>query len=209
MEKNQVHNIIFSSSATVYGDPCKVPITEDFLLSATNPYGQIKLTIELILRGLHQANNRWNIAILRYFNPISAHVSGEIGEDPNNIPNNLVPLISQVAIGQLPEVSIYGNDYPTKDGTGVRDYIHVVDLAQGHLVALKKILTTRPGVVTYNLGTGQEYSVLEMIAAFSKASGKQIKFKITGRRPGDIAICYTDPSKAKKRTELDSSKRNR
>jgi UDP-glucose 4-epimerase len=196
MGRHEVKNIVFSSSATVYGDPHKVPITEDFPLSATNPYGRTKLMIEEILRDLNRAENDWNIALLRYFNPVGAHHSGRIGEDPNDIPNNLMPYISQVAIGKLSELSVFGNDYPTPDGTGVRDYIHVVDLALGHLKALEK-LTSNPGTVTYNLGTGQGYSVLEMVSAFEKASGKKVPYRIVGRRPGDIASCYADPSFAK------------
>jgi UDP-glucose 4-epimerase len=196
MEKNNVMNIVFSSSATVYGDPHKVPIKEDFPLSATNPYGRTKLMIEEILKDLYTANKAWNIVLLRYFNPIGAHSSGRIGEDPNGIPNNLLPYVSQVAVGKLPKLSVFGNDYPTNDGTGVRDYIHVVDLAIGHLKALEKI-ASKPGVVPYNLGTGQGYSVLEMVAAFEKASKKEIPFEIVGRRSGDIASCYADPSKAK------------
>lgn len=199
MKKYDVKKLVFSSSATVYGDPHKVPITEDFPLRATNPYGRTKLMIEEILHDLYTSDNTWDIAILRYFNPVGAHPSGLIGEDPNGIPNNLVPYIAQVAIGKLNSLSVYGNDYPTLDGTGVRDYIHVVDLVLGHLKALEK-LKTRPGIVTYNLGTGKGYSVLEMIKAFSKASGREIAYKITGRRPGDIASCYADTSKA--RTEL-------
>jgi UDP-glucose 4-epimerase len=195
MNDYNVKNIVFSSSATVYGDPHKVPITEDFPLSATNPYGRSKLMIEDILRDLYVADKAMNIAILRYFNPVGAHKSGRIGESPNDIPNNLMPYVSQVAVGKLQMLSVFGNDYPTPDGTGVRDYIHVVDLAIGHLYALKK-LDTKPGLVTYNLGTGRGYSVLEMVKAFEKASGKSIPFKITGRRPGDIAACYADPSKA-------------
>ncbi|HHW31212.1 MAG TPA: UDP-glucose 4-epimerase GalE [Clostridiaceae bacterium] len=200
MQKYGVKNLVFSSSATVYGDPHKLPITEDFPLSATNPYGRSKLMIEEILRDLYVSDNEWNIAILRYFNPVGAHSSGRIGEDPNDIPNNLMPYISQVAVGKLKELRIFGNNYPTKDGTGVRDYIHVVDLAKGHLKALEK-LKTKPGVVTYNLGTGTGYSVLEMVKAFSEACGKQIPYRFVDRRPGDIAACYADPSKAEK--ELD------
>jgi len=197
MNEHNVKNIVFSSSATIYGDPRKVPITEDFPLSPTNPYGSTKLMIETILKDLYHSDKYWNIALLRYFNPVGAHPSGRIGEDPNGIPNNLMPYISQVAVGKLDKLSVYGNDYPTHDGTGIRDYIHVVDLAQGHLVALDK-LKTNPGVITYNLGTGRGHSVLEVIAAFEKASGKKIPYKIVGRRSGDIAICYTDPSKAQK-----------
>lgn len=195
MARHGVKNIVFSSSATVYGDPHAVPITEDFPLSATNPYGQTKLMIEQILRDLHQADPAWNIAILRYFNPIGAHPSGRIGEDPHDIPNNLLPYVAQVAVGRLPELPIYGNDYPTPDGTGVRDYIHVVDLAIGHLHALDK-LSENPGVVVYNLGTGRGYSVLEVVRAFEKASGRTIPYRIVGRRPGDIAAAHADPGKA-------------
>lgn len=197
METHKVKNLVFSSSATVYGDPHNVPIKEDFPLSPTNPYGRAKLMIEEILRDLHRADEAWNIALLRYFNPVGAHPSGRIGEDPNGIPNNLLPYIAQVAVGKLPELSVFGNDYPTHDGTGVRDYLHVVDLAIGHIRALEK-LTSNPGVVTYNLGTGRGYSVLEMVSAFEKASGKKIPYKIVGRREGDVASCYADPSKAKR-----------
>ncbi len=197
MEKFNVKKLVFSSSATVYGNPQKLPITEDAPLSATNPYGRTKLMIEDILRDLYNADNTWDIAILRYFNPVGAHISGLIGEDPNGIPNNLVPYISQVAVGKLDELKVYGNDYPTPDGTGVRDYIHVVDLALGHLKALEKI-NTHPGIVTYNLGTGRGYSVLEMVVAFEKASGRKIPYRIVDRRPGDIAACYADPSKAER-----------
>lgn len=197
MKKHGVKNLVFSSSATVYGDPHKVPISEDFPLSATNPYGRTKLMIEDILRDLYTAEGDWNIAILRYFNPVGAHASGKIGEDPKGIPNNLVPYITQVAIGKLKELNVYGNDYATPDGTGVRDYIHVVDLVIGHLKALEK-LKTSPGIITCNLGTGRGYSVLDMIKAFSKASGREIPYKVIGRRPGDIAECYADPSKAAK-----------
>ena len=199
MKNHNVKNIVFSSSATVYGDPHKVPITEDFPLSATNPYGRSKLMIEDILRDLFVADTSMNIAILRYFNPVGAHKSGRIGESPNDIPNNLMPYVSQVAVGKLRMLTVFGNDYPTPDGTGVRDYIHVVDLAIGHIYALKK-LDTKPGIVTYNLGTGRGYSVLEMIKAFEKASGKNVPYKITERRPGDIASCYADPAKAKQET---------
>jgi UDP-glucose 4-epimerase len=195
MAQHEVKNLVFSSSATVYGDPHKVPISEDFPLSATNPYGRSKLMIEEILRDLCRADNTWNIAILRYFNPVGAHQSGQIGEDPHGIPNNLVPYITQVAIGKLPELSVFGDDYSTRDGTGIRDYIHVVDLAAGHLKAIEK-LRSNPGVVTYNLGTGRGYSVLEVVSAFERASEKKIPYKIVGRRPGDIASCYADPAKA-------------
>ena len=190
-----VRTIVFSSSATVYGDPQKVPITEDFPLSPTNPYGRTKLVIEEILRDVHAADSGWQISLLRYFNPVGAHESGEIGEDPNGIPNNLFPYIAQVGVGKLKELSVFGNDYPTPDGTGVRDYIHVVDLARGHLKALEK-LRSRPGLVTFNLGTGRGYGVLEAIAAFSKACGKPIPYKIVGRRPGDVASVCADPSLA-------------
>lgn len=195
MQDRGVKNIVFSSSATVYGNPASVPIKEDFPLSCTNPYGRTKLMIEDILRDLNVSDRDWNVALLRYFNPVGAHESGRIGEDPNDIPNNLMPYISQVAVGKLRELSVFGNDYPTPDGTGVRDYIHVVDLALGHLGALEK-LNTNPGVVTYNLGTGRGYSVLDMVRAFARASGREVKYKITGRRPGDIAMCYADPSLA-------------
>jgi len=195
MEEFGVKNIVFSSSATVYGDPATVPITEDFPLSATNPYGNSKLFIEQILQDLHTADSSWNIGLLRYFNPVGAHVSGRIGEDPNDIPNNLMPYVAQVAVGRLPELSVFGNDYPTPDGTGVRDYIHVVDLAKGHIKAIEK-LKTNPGVVIYNLGTGKGYSVLDMVKAFEKASGRKVPYRITARRPGDIAACYADPGKA-------------
>ncbi len=195
MQKYGVKKIVFSSSATVYGNPHTVPIREDFPLSATNPYGQTKLMLELILRDLHRADPQWDIALLRYFNPVGAHESGLIGEDPNGIPNNLVPYIAQVAVGKREKVNVFGGDYETKDGTGVRDYIHVVDLANGHLKALEKIQEP-VGVVTYNLGTGTGYSVLEMIQAYAQASGREIPYEITDRRPGDIACCYADPKKA-------------
>lgn len=197
MAKHGVKNIVFSSSATVYGMPKTVPIKEDFPLSCTNPYGRTKLMIEEILRDFYVADNQWNIALLRYFNPVGAHKSGMIGEDPKGIPNNLVPYISQVAVGKLDHLRVFGNDYDTPDGTGVRDYIHVEDLANGHLKALEK-LESNPGVVTYNLGTGHGYSVLDMREAFEKASGKPVPFKFYDRRPGDIATCYADPEKAKK-----------
>ncbi|MBP7177205.1 MAG: UDP-glucose 4-epimerase GalE [Thermoclostridium sp.] len=196
MQKYGVKNLVFSSSATVYGDPHAVPITEDFPISATNPYGRTKLMIEEILRDLYVADPSWNIAILRYFNPIGAHPSGRIGEDPNGIPNNLVPYITQVAVGKLKALNVFGNDYDTVDGTGVRDYIHVVDLALGHLKALEK-LQSKPGVVTYNLGTGQGYSVLEVVKAFSKVLGRDVPYHVVARRPGDIAMCYANPDKAK------------
>lgn len=200
MEQYAVRNIVFSSSATVYGDPASVPILESFPLSATNPYGRSKLFIEKILQDLAIAEKRWNIALLRYFNPVGAHETGSIGEDPMDIPNNLLPYIAQVAIGKLERLSIFGNDYDTVDGTGVRDYIHVVDLAKGHIQALKK-LTQKPGVVSYNLGTGEGYSVLQVIAAFEKASGQKINYQIVARRTGDVAVCFADPSLAAR--ELD------
>ena len=197
MEKHNIFNLVFSSSATVYGDPHSVPIVENFPLQPTNPYGRTKYMIELILRDLYASNPKWNIALLRYFNPVGAHESGRIGEDPNGIPNNLFPYISQVAVGKLKQLSVFGGDYPTHDGTGVRDYIHVVDLAAGHLAALTK-LATNPGLVTYNLGTGQGYSVLDVIREFAQASDKEIPYVITDRRPGDAAACYADPSLAGK-----------
>ena len=196
MEAAGCRNIVFSSSATVYGDPASLPIREDFPLSATNPYGRTKLAVEEILKDLHASDPRWNAILLRYFNPVGAHASGRIGEDPNGIPNNLVPYIARVAAGQLPELTVFGNDYPTPDGTGIRDYIHVVDLANGHLRAIEK-LASSPGLVAYNLGTGAGTSVLEMVAAFSRACGSRIPFRIAARRPGDIAACYADPSKAR------------
>tara|TARA_R110002050_G_scaffold205919_2_gene341629 strand:+ start:309 stop:1334 length:1026 start_codon:yes stop_codon:yes gene_type:complete len=200
MAENNVKNLVFSSSATVYGDPASLPIKEDFPTGATNPYGQSKLMVENILADLHNSDNSWNIARLRYFNPVGAHESGLIGEDPNDIPNNLMPFIAQVAVGKRQQLSVFGDNYNTPDGTGVRDYIHVVDLAMGHLQALKK-LQTKPGLVTYNLGTGIGYSVLDMVKAFEKACGKTIAYQISPRRPGDIAACYADPSFAA--TELD------
>ena len=195
MQKHDVYNLVFSSSATVYGMPKTVPITEDFPLSTTNPYGSTKLMIENILRDVFVSNNKWSITLLRYFNPIGAHKSGKIGEDPKGIPNNLLPYVAQVAVGKLSCIHVFGNDYPTKDGTGVRDYIHVVDLALGHLKAIEK-KSNNPGVHTYNLGTGNGYSVLEVIKAFSAACGKELPYKIEERRPGDIAECFADPKKA-------------
>jgi UDP-glucose 4-epimerase len=196
MAEAGVKTLVFSSSATVYGDPATVPIREDFPLSATNPYGRSKLMIEDVLRDLAQADAGWRIALLRYFNPVGAHVSGTLGEDPNGIPNNLMPFVAQVAVGKLPQLSVFGNDYPTPDGTGVRDYIHVVDLALGHLAALKA-LNRDTGVLTVNLGTGRGYSVLEMVRAFEQASGRPVPYRIAPRRPGDIAQCYADPGLAK------------
>ncbi|MBR2377008.1 MAG: UDP-glucose 4-epimerase GalE [Clostridia bacterium] len=195
MKEFNCKNLVFSSSATVYGDPHTVPIKEDFPLSTTNPYGSTKLFIEYILKDLYKADKDFNIAILRYFNPVGAHESGTIGEDPNGIPNNLCPYITKVAIGKLDKLRVFGGDYPTKDGTGVRDFIHVVDLAVGHVLAVKKLLT-KSGLFIVNLGTGTGYSVLDMVNAFSKAYGKQIPYEIVERRPGDIAECYADPSLA-------------
>lgn len=200
MQKHNVYNLVFSSSATVYGMPKTVPITEDFPLSTTNPYGSTKLMIEGILTDVYKSNNKWSMTLLRYFNPIGAHKSGDLGEDPKGIPNNLLPYVAQVAVGKLDYVHVFGNDYDTPDGTGVRDYIHVVDLALGHLKAIEK-KTNCPGVHIYNLGTGNGYSVLDIIHAFEKACGKKIEYKIEARRPGDIAICYADATKAK--NELD------
>ena len=197
MKKHDVKNIIFSSSATVYGDPESVPIAEAFPLSATNPYGRSKLMIEEILRDLYRSDEKWNVVLLRYFNPVGAHKSGKIGENPNGIPNNLMPYISQVAIGKRKNLQIFGDDYPTKDGTGVRDYIHVVDLAVGHLKALRKI-KDNSGLKIYNLGTGNGYSVLEMVKAFEKDSHRKIDYKIIARRSGDIAECFADVSLANK-----------
>ncbi|MDO8989426.1 MAG: UDP-glucose 4-epimerase GalE [Sideroxyarcus sp.] len=196
MAEAGVKTLVFSSSATVYGDPHAVPIREDFPLSATNPYGRSKLIVEDILGDIALADATWRIALLRYFNPVGAHESGLIGEDPNGIPNNLMPYISKVAVGALAELSVFGSDYPTHDGTGVRDYIHVVDLARGHLAALKA-LKVAEGIITTNLGTGQGYSVLDVVRAFEAACGKKVPYKIVGRRPGDIAACYADPSLAK------------
>ncbi len=197
MQEHDVKQIVFSSSATVYGDPHRVPIAEDFPLNLpTNPYGRSKLMIENILRDLYRADESWNVALLRYFNPVGAHPSGRIGEDPNGIPINLMPYVTQVAIGRLDQLLVYGDDYSTPDGTGVRDYIHVVDLALGHLKALDK-LASNPGVVTYNLGAGRGYSVLAVVAAFEKTSGKKIPYQIVGRRPGDVASSYADPAKAR------------
>ena len=198
MRRHNCHNIIFSSSATVYGDPASVPIREDFPVGGTtNPYGTTKVFTERILTDCCHADPELNVALLRYFNPIGAHPSGLIGEDPNGIPNNLVPYISKVAVGKLEKVHVFGNDYPTPDGTGVRDYIHVVDLARGHVAAIKK-LEQKPGLFICNLGTGHGYSVLDVINAFSKACGKEIPYVIDPRRPGDIAECWCDPSKAKR-----------
>ncbi|CAH1386412.1 UDP-glucose 4-epimerase GalE [Candidatus Nitrotoga sp. M5] len=197
MAEAQIKTLVFSSSATVYGDPATVPILESFPLGATNPYGRSKLMVEEMLRDLAIADPSWRIALLRYFNPVGAHASGLIGEDPSDIPNNLLPYIAQVAQGQRDVLSIYGDDYPTIDGTGMRDYIHVVDLAIGHVKTLEK-LADQTGVTAYNLGTGQSNSVLEMVRAFEQASGRDIPYKIVGRRPGDIATCYADPTLAER-----------
>ena len=195
MDAHGCRNLVFSSSATVYGDPASVPITEDFPLSATNPYGRTKLFIEEILRDLCAADPRWTCVLLRYFNPIGAHESGRLGEDPRGLPNNMMPYVMQVAIGRLPELSVYGDDYPTSDGTGVRDYIHVVDLAEGHVAALRRLFDA-PGSFTVNLGTGRGYSVLELVAAYARASGRPVPYAVVARRPGDVAACYADPSLA-------------
>ncbi len=195
MAAHNVRNMVFSSSATIYGDPSHMPVTEDFPIHPTNPYGRTKAMIEDMLRDIYLADPAWNIALLRYFNPVGAHPSGRIGEDPNDIPSNLLPYITQVAVGRLTELKVFGNDYPTPDGTGVRDFIHVTDLAAGHIDALKK-LASAPGIVTYNLGTGRGYSVLELITAFEKITGRRIPYQIVARRPGDVAISYADPSRA-------------
>ena len=196
MDRAGVRNLVFSSSATVYGDPASVPIREDFPLSATNPYGATKLHIEDMLRDLHRADPRWSLALLRYFNPVGAHESGRIGEDPNGEPNNLMPYVAQVAVGQREQLRVFGDDYDTPDGTGVRDYIHVMDLAEGHLAALDA-LARDGGLITTNLGTGRGYSVLEMVRAFAAASGREVRYQIAERRPGDVASCYADPAHAK------------
>ncbi len=205
MDRHDCRRLVFSSSATVYGDPASVPIREDFPLSATNPYGRSKLIIEDMLRDLRHSDERWSLALLRYFNPVGAHVSGMIGEDPRDIPNNLMPYITQVAVGKRERLSVFGGDYPTPDGTGVRDYIHVVDLAKGHIKALQAL--DAPRLLTVNLGTGQGYSVLEMVAALAKASGREVPYEIVDRRPGDVAQCYADPALALEllgwRAELD------
>jgi len=196
MARHGVKKLVFSSSATVYGNPARIPIQEDCPLGPTNPYGRSKWMIEEILQDLHRADEAWNIVLLRYFNPVGAHKSGRIGENPNGIPNNLLPFISQVAVGKHPRLSVFGNDYQTPDGTGVRDYIHVVDLALGHIKALEKLKSESKARV-YNLGTGRGYSVLEVLAAFERASGKKIPYQIVARRPGDIATCYADPQKVR------------
>ena len=207
MRKNGCKKFIFSSSATVYGEPEKIPLTEDCKTGGTtNPYGTTKLFIEQILQDLYKSDNSWDIAILRYFNPVGAHESGLIGEEPQGIPNNLMPYIVRVASGQLEQLSVFGNDYDTHDGTGVRDYIHVVDLAKGHLKALEKLEKEEKGIYIYNLGTGTGYSVLDMVKAFEKATGKKVKYKIVERRPGDIAICYSEPTKAEKELGWEATK---
>lgn len=206
MKEFGVNKMVFSSSATVYGAPKTVPITEDMPLSTTNPYGTTKLMIEQILGDVAKANKDFKVAILRYFNPIGAHESGIIGEDPNGVPNNLMPYISRVASGKLECLSVFGNDYPTQDGTGVRDYIHVVDLAKGHLRALDRLAKDDTGVFIYNLGTGKGYSVLDIIKAFEKENEVAIKYKIVDRRPGDIAQCYANPSKALRELEWKAEK---
>ncbi|MGF1754487.1 UDP-glucose 4-epimerase GalE [Vibrio makurazakiensis] len=195
MREANVKTLVFSSSATVYGDPASVPITEDFPTSATNPYGRSKLMVEECLTDFQKANQDWSITLLRYFNPVGSHPTGELGEDPQGIPNNLMPFVSQVAVGRREFLSVFGNDYPTKDGTGVRDYIHVMDLSDGHVAALQKV-GNKSGLHTYNLGTGNGYSVLDMVAAFEKASGKPVPYKLVARRAGDIAECWADPAKA-------------
>ncbi len=196
MAEAGVYQLVFSSSATVYGEPARMPISEACPTGVpTNPYGRSKLMVEEVLQDLAQSDARWRIAVLRYFNPVGAHSSGLIGEDPNGIPNNLLPYISQVAVGKLKALSVFGNDYPTPDGTGVRDYIHVVDLAQGHLRALQAI-GRQPGLGVWNLGTGRGYSVLEMVRAFEQASGRPVPYQVVPRRPGDIAECWADPAKA-------------
>ena len=195
MEKHNVKKIIFSSSATVYGDPERLPLDENCRLSTTNPYGSTKLMMEMIMQDLYKADKEWNIILLRYFNPVGAHESGLIGEDPKGIPNNLMPFVAQVASGKLQCINVFGNDYDTPDGTGVRDYIHVVDLALGHIAAIEQC--NDAGVHVYNLGTGHGYSVMDMIHAFEKACGKKLPYKICERRPGDIAACYACPDKAK------------
>ena len=207
MGEHNVKNIIFSSSATVYGDPASVPITESFPTSTTNPYGYSKLVVENIIKDLCVAEPDWNATMLRYFNPVGAHKSGMIGEDPNGIPNNLLPYITQVAIGKLKELSVFGDDYPTKDGTGVRDYIHVVDLAKGHIYALNDLLSKNSENQNYqvfNLGTGNGYSVLEVVKAFEQASGMTIPYNISPRRPGDVAECYADTTLAREQLQWQS-----
>lgn len=195
MRRAGVKNMVFSSSATVYGDPASVPIREDFPTSATNPYGRSKLMVEELLGDLYVSDNAWNVALLRYFNPVGAHISGRIGEDPADIPNNLMPYIAQVAVGRREHLSVFGSDYPTHDGTGVRDYIHVMDLAEGHVKALQW-LERGLGLKAFNLGTGKGYSVLDMLHAFERACGQKLPYVLTDRRPGDVACCYADPAMA-------------
>ena len=207
MKKHDVKKFIFSSSATVYGDPETIPITEECKTGGTtNPYGTSKLFIEQILKDTYKSDNTWDICILRYFNPVGAHESGLIGEEPQGIPNNLMPYVARVAAGKLKELSVFGNDYDTKDGTGVRDYIHVVDLAKGHVAALEKLDKEKKGLFIYNLGTGNGYSVLDMVKGFEKATGKKVPYKIAPRRPGDIATCYADPKKAKEELGWEAKK---
>ena len=207
MKKHGVKKFIFSSSATVYGDPETIPITEECKTGGTtNPYGTSKLFIEQILKDVYKSDNTWDICILRYFNPVGAHESGLIGEEPQGIPNNLMPYVARVAAGKLKELSVFGNDYNTKDGTGVRDYIHVVDLAKGHVAALEKLDKEQKGLFIYNLGTGKGYSVLDMVKGFEKATGKKVPYKIAPRRPGDIATCYADPKKAKEELGWEAEK---
>ena len=197
MAEAGVKSLVFSSSATVYGDPASVPIREDFPTGPTNPYGRTKWMMEFVLSDLAAADPEWRVALLRYFNPVGAHASGRIGEDPNGLPNNLMPYVSQVAVGRLPQLRVFGGDYPTPDGTGVRDYIHVVDLAVGHVAAVRR-LTERQGVLTVNLGTGRGYSVIEVVKAFEKASGRPVPYEIVARRPGDVAQCYAEPGLAER-----------
>lgn len=207
MKKHNVKKFIFSSSATVYGDPEVIPITEECKTGGTtNPYGTTKLFIEQILKDTYASDNTWDICILRYFNPVGAHESGLIGEEPQGIPNNLMPYVVRVAAGILPQLSVFGNDYNTPDGTGVRDYIHVVDLAKGHVLALNKLEKENKGLFIYNLGTGTGYSVLDMVKAFEKATGKEVPYKIAPRRSGDIATCYANPKKAKKELGWEATK---
>ena len=207
MKKHGVKKFIFSSSATVYGDPETIPITEECKTGGTtNPYGTSKLFIEQILKDVYKSDNTWDICILRYFNPVGAHESGLIGEEPQGIPNNLMPYVARVAAGKLKELSVFGNDYDTKDGTGVRDYIHVVDLAKGHVAALEKLDKENKGLFIYNLGTGKGYSVLDMVKGFEKATGKKVPYKIAPRRAGDIATCYADPKKAKEELGWEAEK---
>ena len=205
MRKYNCKKIVFSSSATVYGDPATVPIKEDFPLSTTNPYGTTKLMIERILTDIYKSDNEWTVILLRYFNPVGAHKSGTIGEDPNGIPNNLMPYINYVASGKLDHLNVFGDDYDTPDGTGVRDYIHVVDLALGHIKAIEKAREIK-GIEIYNLGTGKGYSVLDIVKAFEKANNIKIRYEIVARRPGDIATCYADPSKAKRELNWEATK---